>query len=296
MSIKPAVVKNAQILAGLTTVVLIVLGIVQIILGEFVSSSVALTANGIDCIGDGFVSAIVWTGLKFFRKPADKKFHYGYYKIENLASITAAIVMLLLAAYIIYRSYLQFTSPHEIKAPLVGAIIALFAALFSWTLGVKKYLEAKKSNLNSVKLDALNTIKDGTASFLAVIALVLSSYGYPIADALIGFVIALIIVSIAFATLKESSFILVDACDSQCIDKSRFIKNMAEDINGVKEARVIRLRQTGPVTQGEIEIRVAGDMTVSELEKIRKKIERTAKSRFPEIESLTVTANPSSEV
>ena len=70
-------VKNADRLAGITTVTLMILGIIQIILGETISKSVALTANGIDCMGDGFVSAVVWIGLKFFKKPADHKFNYG---------------------------------------------------------------------------------------------------------------------------------------------------------------------------------------------------------------------------
>ena len=70
-------VEKADRLAGITTATLMGLGVLQIILGETVSKSVALTANGIDCIGDGFVSAVVWVGLKFFRRPADEKFHYG---------------------------------------------------------------------------------------------------------------------------------------------------------------------------------------------------------------------------
>ena len=81
--------KNIDSLAGATALIFIGLGIAQIILSEFVSKSVALTANGIDCIGDGFVSAVVWVGLKFIKKPADDRFHFGYYKIENLASIAA---------------------------------------------------------------------------------------------------------------------------------------------------------------------------------------------------------------
>ena len=75
---KELLVDKVQNIAGLTVIILVVLGIIQIILGETISKSVALTANGIDCIGDGFVSGIVWVGLRFFRKPADHRFHYGY--------------------------------------------------------------------------------------------------------------------------------------------------------------------------------------------------------------------------
>ena len=73
-------VKKADNLAGITTITLVILGIIQVILGETISKSIALSANGIDCIGDGFVSAVVWVGLLFFKKPANKKFNYGYYK------------------------------------------------------------------------------------------------------------------------------------------------------------------------------------------------------------------------
>ena len=78
-------------LAGITAITLILLGIIQILFGELWAKSVALTANGFDCIGDGFVSATVWAGLRIYERPADDRFHFGYYKNENLASIAAAM-------------------------------------------------------------------------------------------------------------------------------------------------------------------------------------------------------------
>ena len=59
-------VKKADRFAGYTFIILVILGIIQIILGEFFTKSIALTANGIDCIGDGFVSGVVWIGLMYF--------------------------------------------------------------------------------------------------------------------------------------------------------------------------------------------------------------------------------------
>ncbi|UCE73952.1 MAG: cation transporter [Methanomassiliicoccales archaeon] len=289
---RKTIASKAQNVAGFTVFILVVLGIIQIILGETISKSVALTANGIDCIGDGFVSGIVWVGLRFFRKPADHKFHYGYYKFENLAAIAAAIVMIVLAIFIGYRSYLQLTDPHEIKVPILGATVALIAALIAWGLGIKKYFEGKQSNLSSVKLDAINTIKDGTASFLAVIALVLSSYGYPVADAVVGFIIGGIILSIGFATIKESSYILVDACDTECMEQGQVIRGLADKIEGVGFAHVVRLRRSGPIIQGEVEIHVPADMSIAEVDKIRSEINRLAKERVPDIERLTVVALP----
>jgi len=285
-------VENADKLAGITTIVLIVLGLIQIVLGETISKSVALTANGIDCIGDGFVSAVVWIGLKFFRKPADQKFHFGYFKMENLASIGAAIVMIALAIYIVFRSYNQFINPHPVELPLLGAVVALTAAVIAIGLGIYKYIKGKKSKMSSVKLDAFNTVKDGIASGLTVVALIFASYGFIVADAIVGFIIAGIIVSIGFTAIKESSYTLVDACDGYCILQGSGVKKIAESVEGVKSAYVVRLRRSGPVAQGEIEIKVSGKMSVKELDEIRKKIQKLAKEKYPDIERLTVTALP----
>ncbi len=279
-------------IAAITTISLLILGIIQIILGETISKSVALTANGIDCIGDAFVSGIVWVGLIYFNKPADEKFHFGYYKIENLASIAAAIVMILLAVYISYRSYMQLINPHKVELPILGALVALIAAIVALALGIYKIKDSKKTNLSSAKLDAKNTIKDGTASFLTVAALIFLNFGYPIADAIVGFIIAGIIVTIGFAAIKESSHMLVDACDGSCIEQSQSIKEIVENFEEVFSSHVVRLRRAGPVLQGEIEIKVDGDMTIYELNILRYKIIDRAKKQFPELERLIVTPIP----
>jgi cation diffusion facilitator family transporter len=292
VSNRESVVNRTETIAALTTVSLVSLGVLQIILGETISRSVALTANGIDCIGDGFVSGIVWVGLRFFKRPADQRFHFGYYKIENLASIAATILMFLLAGYIILRSYNQLVNPQVVQLPFIGAIVAFIAAILAIGLGMYKIIKGRRTKLSSVKLDAFNTIKDGTTSFLTVVALLLSSFGYNIADSLIGFIIAGIIVTIGFAAIKEAGYMLVDACDGDCLMYGLLIKTYAERVKGVQAAQVVRLRRTGPVIQGELEITVPGEMSVLELNKIQTEIIRVSSEKISELERLTITAVP----
>jgi cation diffusion facilitator family transporter len=287
---KDDLVEKADRLAGITTLILILLGVIQIFYGEFISKSIALTANGIDCIGDGFVSAVVWIGLMFFKKPANQRFHYGYYKMENLASGFAAIVMIGLAIFIVIRSYTQLLDPRPVNTPIVGAILAFIAALIALGLGFYKFKRSKKSKMGSVKLEAFNTIKDGAASGLTVVSLILSSLGFYIADGVVGIIIAAIIVTIGFAAIKESSNILVDACDGECIDLSFSIKQVAEEVKGVISARIVRLRKAGPVYQGELEIEVSEDMTIKDFNEIKERIVQHIKEIFPEIERVTITA------
>lgn len=287
-----SVVNRTETVAVITTISLVSLGILQIILGETISRSVSLIANGFDCIGDGFVSGIVWGGLRFFKKPADQRFHFGYYKLENLASIAATIVMFLLAGYIIFRSYNQLVNPEEVQIPFIGAFVAFIAALIAISLGVYKIIKCRTAGMSSVKLDAFNTIKDGTTSFLTVVALLFSYYGYTIADSIIGFIIAGLIVTIGFAAVKEAGYMLVDACDGDCLMYGILIKTYAERVKGVRSAQVVRLRRTGPVIQGELEIIVPGEMTVSELNQIQSEIIKIASEKISKLERLTITVAP----
>ena len=143
--------------------------------------------------------------------------------------------------------------------------------------------------MGSVKLEAFNTIKDGTASGLTVIALIFDYYGYYIADAIVGVIIACIIITIGFAAIKESSLMLVDHCDGMCLDNRDLIKKIIESVDGVLAAHNVRLRRTGPVLQGEVEIEVHEDMPVKELKNIKKEINKRVKLSIPVLERLTVT-------
>jgi cation diffusion facilitator family transporter len=278
-------------IAAITAIFLISAGVLQVILGQTISKSVALTANGIDCIGDGFVSSIVYIGFRYIRRPADHKFHFGYYKFESVASVAAATVMVVLAIYIIWRSYLQLIDPHEVENVEVGASIAYIAAAGALALGVFKYRNAKAMQLGSARLEAFNTVKDGTASFLAGTALVLSSMGYPIADAIAGFIISIILLFVGFTAMKEAGYILVDACDYECIDHTAVIQNLLieyKDIRGTK----ISLRRTGPVLMGEIIIEVDGGMTIELMDRLREEVSTDIVREVPNLERLTISAVP----
>jgi len=279
-------------LAGFTAAIFMVLGAMQVIAGELFLSSVALTANGFDCIGDGFVSATVWAGLIYFKKPADNRFHFGYYKFENLASIAAAAVMFILAGYIIFRSYHQLINPHPVELPLIGIVLAGAAAIVALFLGLYKKYRGGNAQLSSVKLETLNTVKDGGASVLTVVALIFSSAGIIVADAIAGFIIASGIISIGFIAIKESSYMLVDACDGQCLLQSEVIKRITKDVEGIIDSYFIRLRRSGPFLLGELEIIVPRGMPIEEVYKIRLQLLSEVKAQVPELERLSITALP----
>ena len=103
---------------------MISIGIVEIAAGYFSGSNVA-TADGIDSLSDALISFMVLIGLRIAHKPADRKFHFGYHKVESFAALMAAIGMIIIGVVILYNSYQTLLHPHEINHPyIVMAVLA----------------------------------------------------------------------------------------------------------------------------------------------------------------------------
>ena len=200
-----------QRIAKISVITLVGIGIVELIMGH-ISGSVVATADGVDSMSDAMISLIVLIGLRVARRPADRKFHFGYHKVESFAALIAAMGMIAIGAFIVYHSYEGLINPKEIQQPIPTMIVLGIAAAISLHRAFQMRGIANKYNLLSLKTDAKNSIKDGSASVLGFLSvLIATQFGFLQADAIGGLVIAGFIFSVAYVSVKQSSLILVDA-------------------------------------------------------------------------------------
>ena len=96
-------IKCAQKIAKISVITLLSIGIVELLIGQ-ISGSVVATADGIDSLSDAMISFRVFMGLVIAGRRADKKFHFGYYKVESFAALIAAIGMIAVGSIILYQS------------------------------------------------------------------------------------------------------------------------------------------------------------------------------------------------
>ena len=88
------------------------------------SGSVVATADGIDSLSDAVISFIMHVGLRIAHRPADKKFHFGYHKVESFAAPNgAALGMVVIGCVIFYHSFQSLVSPHEIRQPILTMVV-----------------------------------------------------------------------------------------------------------------------------------------------------------------------------
>jgi len=272
-------------LAYLSSWTLAILGIVEIAAGE-VTGSIGLTADGIDSMSDTLVSFLVWLGLRISRRAPDERFHFGYYKIESFVAFVGAIALMGIAAAIFYRSYLAFLNPEPLDLPVLALAVLLMAGTISLYRAIQMRRIARKHNILSLKLDANNAIKDGSASFIVFFTVLASSLGFHQMDAVGGMIVAVFILFISYVVIKESSLVLLDAYHNPVLVEE--IRKIAEGLGtNVKD---ILLRASGPYIQTEIHIEVEGSMTVDQLDKIKTEIENRVKQSLDGVRRVVVTA------
>ena len=283
-------------IAKISVVTLLAIGVVEIVTG-YLSGSVVATADGIDSVSDAMISFIVLLGLRIAHKPADKKFHFGYHKVESFAALMAAIGMVAIGMVIFYNSYQSLTHPHEIKQPILVMIVLAGASALSLHRAFQMRKIANKYNLLSLKTDARNSIKDGSASVIGFFSiLVATQFGFLQMDAIGGMIIAGYIFSVSYMSLKRSSLILVDSWQNP--DLTDLIKKIiSEQFNNIGvEVKNVLLRSSGMVDQAEIHIELSGDEPLSDIEMLSLGMEMAIRAKIPSLEKITIIPHSASDI
>jgi len=264
---------------------LVSIGLVELAIGSW-TGSVGLTADGVDSISDSVISVIVWIGLHYSRRRPDARFHFGYHKVESLSALVVSIGMVGVAGYIMLHSYFTFLNPRAINYPEVAFITLLCAGTVSLYRAFRMRAVAKKYGLLSLRTDANNSLKDGTASFVVLANVAGSSLGFLQLDAVGGMIVSAYIIGIAYVAIKESSLVLLDACESP--EMTSVLANALKTVNGVQDVKSIKLRPSGPYLTGIISLVVDGQKTIVESEGIRRQVLDTVSAIVEPLGEITV--------
>ena len=102
------------------------IGVADVVIST-TTGSLTLFADGLDSMAYALVSFIVWFGITMLHKPKSQLFHLGYAKIESFAAFIAAVVIVVLATFIVYHAYERILHSTQIINPEI-TMITLVAA------------------------------------------------------------------------------------------------------------------------------------------------------------------------
>jgi cation diffusion facilitator family transporter len=266
-----------------------VVGALKGLIGFF-SSSVSLQAQSIESLTDLFSLIAVYVGMRLSKKPPSERFPYGYYRFETLVSLAIAILILITGGGILRESILMVLNPQPISAKTYAIAIAASSIPVLYLLS--NYTEQVGSKINSQALlsQAADFKADTYSSFLVLVGIGASTLGYPILEGLVGSLMSIFVLKMGATFAWQALLVLMDAVVNP--DRIMQIKEIAEEVRGVRGVSRIRIRRSGPFCLGEVIIGVDQRLPVEQAHRISEEVERRVKKEIPSVESLIIHIEP----
>lgn len=285
MDEKSLLFKKGEKAAKLSAIVLLAFSVMKGVVA-IVSGSVALLADAIHSFADVFSSVAVWVGLKFIQRKPTERFPYGYFKAETLALLTVSVTIAASGVLILKEAVDKIFEPTAILFPAFVLTVSAFSALVSYILS--KYKKNVGSLIGSQSLvgEGQHSMVDVYTSLLVFVGVLFSSFGYFVAEILAGLAIGVYVIKVGLWFGKDAVLVLMDA--SLSTQRGKELKETAESVRGVVAAHSIRLRESGPVSFGEMHIEVEKNLPLDKAHAISSEVEEKIRQRFKDVESITI--------
>lgn len=292
---EPDFEKTAVKVSTVSIVGNIALSLLKLLAGIFAHSG-AMVSDAVHSASDVFSSIVVIIGVKLSARDSDDDHPYGHERLECVAAIILAMVLLVTGLFIGYQAVVNIISGdyEDLAIPgvlaIVAAVVSIAAkeAMFRYT---KHY--AKKLDSGALMADAWHHRSDALSSVGALIGVVGARMGFPVLDSVASLIICVFIAKAAFDIFKDAVDKMVDhSCDKETEDELWECVMSQEGVIGVD---LLNTRMFGSKIYVDIEIAVDGDLTLREGHAIAERVHSTIEQSFPKVKHIMVHVNPAGE-
>jgi cobalt-zinc-cadmium efflux system protein len=186
------------ILAGFTVVEAV---------GGYLANSIALLAEAAHMFADSASLLLAVVAVRAARRPADARRTYGHRRYQPLAAFINGQLLLLLTLWVVYEAVHRL-----LHAPVVNGPLMLGIALLGGAANLVALLAlsgGKSLNERGARAHVMSDLLGSAAASVAALVILLS--GWTLADPLLSLLISALILRSAWAIMRESADVLLEA-------------------------------------------------------------------------------------
>ena len=169
-----------------------------------ITSSIAIILDAINNLTDALSAIITIIGMKLSSKKPDREHPYGHGRIEYLAAIIIAVIVLIVGLSFLKESIEKIINPVTTEygiASIICITVFVFVKYF-FGLFVKKQGDALNSNI--LKVTGVDAINDAFITLSTLIAAVISAVYHINIEGYIALIISIYILRNALNILRET--------------------------------------------------------------------------------------------
>jgi len=260
----------------------------------FTSNSVALLSDALESIVNILASGMMFLSIYISEKPADDTHNYGHQKVEDISSAFEGIFIIAAAILIVNAAAGRLFVPVELLEVNLAIGISALATGINAGISILLTRTAKSSGSAALEGDAKHLLSDVISTVGIWFGLVIVQVtGWQVMDALLAFVVAILIARMGIGLILRS---LQRLMDQSCVEEEAAILSVLEEHKSrFIEFHDLRTRRQGNVVLAEIHLTVQDTMSVRKAHDIIDQIEEALKKDAEHI-TLTVHIDPETEL
>ncbi len=247
------------------------------IIGGIFSNSLALISDALHNLGDTSALFIAYLANLISKREHTYKKTFGYKRIEILAALFNAIILVVIIVYLFIEAYHRLRNPEPVKGLVmfIVALIGFLANLFSVVL-LKKH-SGKNINIRAAYLHLLGD----TVSSVVVIVTAILIYFFSLywIDPLVTFLLGIYLLKETYLILKEALDILMQGTPQGLdLDDVKAALEAIPEIDNIHHVHAWNMNDQD--IHFECHVDLNSDMKISETENVKNLIHEILKNKF----------------
>ncbi|WP_138414413.1 cation diffusion facilitator family transporter [Sinomonas gamaensis] len=255
-----------------------------------ISGSVALLADTVHNFSDALTAVPLWIAFILARRPATKRYTYGYGRAEDLAGLSIIIVVALSAIVAAWQSIERILNPQPIGNLWWVAAAGVIGFAGNEAVAMYRINVGRRIGSAALVADGIHARTDGFTSLSVVVGAIGVMLGFPLADPIVGLLISAAIFVLLWGTIKSLGRRLMDGIEPDLVHRA---EHALEDTPGVMGIEKLQLRWIGHRIHGTAVVIISPDSTVTHADGIRREAHHRLERALPNVEDITIAVAPS---
>lgn len=232
------------LLAGFVGIsVNILLFLIKITIG-LLTGSVAISADAVNNLSDAGSAVITVVGFKISSRPADNGHPFGHGRMEYIAGVIVAIIIIAVGLDFFKESILRIISPQRVVADWIALVIVGGTMLFKLWLLLFYRTIGRRIDSKVISAAAFDSLSDILCTSAVLVAVFCARYtSFPV-DGVTGLVVAALILFGGAKILRGTINPLMGECPSPMLVDE--LKSILLSCDGIKGVHDIIIHNYGP--------------------------------------------------
>jgi cation diffusion facilitator family transporter len=253
------------------------------------SGSVALLGDTLHNAADALTALPLAVAFVVGRRPANRRYTYGYGRAEDLAGVVIVAVIAASSALAAYEAVTRLAHPRPVSNLVAVAVAAVIGFAGNELVARYRILVGRKIGSAALVADGLHARTDGFTSLAVLLGVGGLALGWRWADPVVGLVITVAILAVLRQAARDIYRRLMDAVDPALVDQ---VEQTLRATPGALAVGQVRLRWIGHRLRAECEVIVDPDATAVAAHEVAVAAEHQLLHALPRLSAALVHADP----